>query len=453
MRRIRAALLTLVIAAGPLPASAAMLYAEGFETQSKVLACPNGNGGTETTFDTSVQRSGAAVLKLTHTGTNSRGSCAMTGSWAQTGTIIVFTAIRLSTFGSCTNLTVTSPILDLGEVTLNDTCSSSTNNHTISVRENSQDIGTNWTGLNDQSGTYYPIAIKIVTDAGGAASVSWRVSADGQNWTDQGTSTGRTIANVDQLIAYHPQSLSGISQTNAYFDDILVLNGSGTAWPDPRTFVNMRAGKASTPTYNEWTKVGGTNIYDSNVWGVRTGLAATTYSGTCTAGSNAGVACKVASECPSSVCAGWAISPQSDGGGNQAEQTMKIAAWDSGTPTPTIPASATGVNAIWGCRWQTLVGRTTSTNRSYALRYAWNSTASDTSISLSAETYTSQSTILDLNGGTPSSDLSKLNTLEVGGVRTSTAAGANMVIRDHWVQCAWSEAGTGGLIVWTQDEE
>lgn len=398
-----------------------LAWIEGFDPQNVNIAC-NGNGlAGRVEIDTSVKRSGAASIKLIRSG--STGATCPTipaAGISLSGTIYVFLAIHVSSGGStCAATDATGGnLLDLGEVQLNMTCANATNSYVLSLRENSSNLGS-FTGMVDD--TWYPIAIKITTGSG-SATLEWYVSTNGTTFTPQpcASCTNRTIASVDRAIFTHWVSSGVASFITLRVDDFVMWDDpTSFSWPvPPKTYANSRGAKSATPTYNNWTKTGGTNIYD--VWIQRTNPSLT-YPGSQYAGNLAATATDLG-------------------------QTEQFTAWDSGT-APTVPTTIANVTSIWGCRWDVYGARGGGTNRTYAYRVLYDGTTDDTTfpITLSSSAYALSQLTYDLK----TTDYAKLNAMELGGTKVSTASGAPMLILDQYVQCAWSEPSATDEDMWS----
>lgn len=454
MRRAILSAVFLLVLAPPAPAQVPTALS-GFELDVSQLDCPAGFTSTssQTSFDATNVRSGARSLLLKHdAGGSTRGLCGSFADQALTGTIYLTFAVRPELSGAiyCT------PGLDAPLMAIRNSSGSTvvgmhfrctnlqTDYRLMLVANGSTDIGT------DQSipiDTWTAVEVKIVTGTG-SASLSWRV-----NGTTVATTGSLTIANVDDLDFVHPYVLSGSSSIWLRVDDHLTIKSSD--WPGT-TYVNQRVASSSTPTYDAWGK-------------------------TCVGGTNAGALCSAASECPSGACGTAATvwsSPTGSLNGTFPDgtsdppyarspdttdtgQTLKFNAWDSGTPTPVINSAT--ATALWGCRWDSVAGRGTGTNRAYALRRyipgicigGTNTAAActvasqcpsgacqneDTTQSYTASTYVTTQMLFEIPGSSVATKITHLNAMELGGLKTNASSGARMYLDDQWLQCAWSAA-------------
>ena len=426
-RGLVAAILFLLTLCGN--ANAGLLWVEGFEQGDKNLACFTGMSQTQ--IATGSPASGDYFV-LMEKESGMSGTCNVTSGLGATGTVYLFFRIRVVPFTTCTNTPVGS-VADWGDVDLKFTCPNGTTDYTLTLETNGAQSGNTYALPTD---TWVPFLIEVAT-GNGTGTTKWYQESGG-TWSQMGsTHTGRTVTSIDGLTLSAPLTASGNHFQYMGFDDIYIGTGD---MPTPNTYVNIRKGD-SNGTYNNWpasTKVNnGTG--SSNIWAVWESspvsyVYSTNHDGTTSDNNYA----------------------QSNAGDDTTGQTMGLSAWDSGTPTPAIPASAAGVDFIHGCRYQAKAGRTTGTNRTYQLRYiaipspaptapAATPTPIDTQVTLSAETYLTFNVIITSFGSGVATRLNYLNGLEVGGYKSATASGASMDIADVWVQCAWSNSGSGNI--------
>lgn len=451
--RIGGALLVLLLTCSSAEA-AATIAVEGYETQSNLIACSSSL--SQVTISTSTFYSGNAAVILSHSGTT-RGVCTVISGLALTGHTYFFTRLLIAASQTCGGSVNQNSIIDLGEVTVTDTCANGTNNHTFSLMENGAVLGSTFTPT---EGVWYEIAVHVFPN-GASSTAEWRISTDHANWTDLGGSTSRSISNVTQVVLSHPSIFTTSNLVNYVFDDTVLLNGTAS-WPTVRTFVNIRPASTTTPTYNEWSgsvgSRGGTggsaNI--GTVWTSVVPVSAPSWGSgnpvsTCTGGTNAGGTCTASSECPSGVCRYAESSTTNDGASGTSDQTAVTSSWTSGTPTPVL--DSTNVSNVWGCKWQSYSGRNTGTTRAYALRTRVAGTDNDTAVTFGSNQSWNLNTILfDITGSPVAIAVSNLNAFEVGGTKTTTASGAPLDILDSWVQCAWSENSVSTAQSWIQNE-
>ncbi len=425
MRAIVAAIAALVIVTA---AEAQPVWVTGFETANSSIECAGsfnsgscGSAGTCTSFGTSSPRSGAYDLVITHGSTSTEGSCQIATGLSDTGTFVLTGAVRHQLVGGivCGPTQSDGMLLEIRNSSGTDVaslrfkCTSGASDYEVSIFSGAGLVGSR---VSLPVGTTKSFEIKVTTGAGSGV-VGGRI--DGVSVGSD--AAGLTIANVDAIFASH-QVTSGVSTQEMHLDDIVLLKQS--TYPGP-TYVNLRKPDANGGTNrNQWTKANGGNIQAEWTSPQATTLPAygamTTYA--------------------------TSIAADTDG------QTANLAAWDSGTPTPTIPASATGVNDIYGCQYIASAARTSGTARNYAI-YSYQGSKTSTTTTLGNETLGLFRQHFAAAGADAAAKLASLNGLEVGGEKTTDTSGANMVIEDVWVQCAWSLVPvTSGMMVWTQNE-
>lgn len=426
MRRLALAVLLVVALAAPVQAQPTGV--DGFETAIGALDCPGsfGSAGGTGFFGTSSPHSGSYDFVSRSSGSN-QGSClAMSGLGSLTGTYILTGWIRHEFFGGVVcNPTQAGAIVNVRNASA--TVVASVSFSCTNAGSDYQLYFADGSGTLVGSKVSAPVSTDIffelkVTTGSGTGQIEGRFNAG----SVQGPATGLTIANIDQVYADH-SVLTGNSNQEFHFDDLVLLATS--SYPG-KTYVNMRKPDGNGGSgRNNWTKA---------ATGTTSGSITTEWTSPQALSSLATDASKTT----------YATSVAADVDG----QTATIANWDSGTPTPVI-SSAT-LAAIHGCRLDVNSERTGGTARSYGIYSYQNATKNTTTVTYGgASTMQVDRQLFGPVGSTLSDKLTYLNGLEVGGEKTTDTSGANMVIEDVWVQCAWSIISNSVASMWVQDDE
>lgn len=419
MMRFLLALLVLL----PTFAHAATGWVEGGESQTLAVACTGGSA-SDVNIGTTSPRSGSARINVTGNTGLTQGRCTMAAAGLNlTGTVYIFGAIYFDSTTTCDNNFGAVTMLDLGEVEMEHLCTNGTNAHAVQLKESGNAIGTASDFLSED--TWYPFLITITTGGTGNATGQFQISYNGSSWTNEGTTPSLTIANVDMAEWKYPRTTGVNTNFTFALDDFVMVTGGSE--PPVTTYVNQRAAKAGTETYNTFTKVGGDSTNIETIWTSRVNPS-TTF--------------------PGSQYARSASTAS-------LTQTALIAAWDSGTPTPTASSTST----FHGCKWDMYAARGGGTSRTpYQTRRRTQNGSdtmvdTDTTITTTASTYTVFTSIFDILGTTSAAKLTGLNAMELGAYKSNSSTGAELHVLDQWVQCAWSAAATTTAVQWVVDDE
>lgn len=412
------------------PAFAQPLALTGFETAIGAIDCPGsftsgscGSAGTCTYFGTTSPKSGTYDLVINHGTSTTEGTCQVfPAGLNRTGTMILTGSFKHVLNGGivCGPTQSDGMVLEVRDnastvvASLRFKCTSGASDYEIGVFAGATLVGSR---VAIPVNTQKQYEIKITTGAGSGV-VGARI--DGVSVGSD--VTGLTIANVDSVFASH-SAASGVSTQEQHHDDIVLLDLS--TYPGP-TVVNMRKPDGAGSGRDNWVKQNGGSITAEWTMPQATTLPAS--------GAKTTYACSGAS------CS--AHTTDNDG------QSVTLAAWDSGTPTPVIDSGT--MTAIHGCRSDFWAERSGGTNRTYGIYNAQGGTKNTPlAVTLTNGTLELFRQLFAISPAT----VSNLNSMEIGAEKTSDTSGAAMIVEDAWVQCAWSTvAATTGILTWSQDQ-